>query len=271
MIGPVTLQRGLIALCCLAAAGCVRVADEAPHDSATAEQVAIAEEAAIAAEETATVAEPEVIATASSIAADAGTPDFASLAPVAPLADGTQSSIVEPPAATEGQLPPPSVSIADLPPAALERPVVPAAPATGEPERASDSVASSVTPPAAAETLDFTSLATRLRNTKAINLRTKFAVKNESHDLLEAFRAHHAQRGTATLAELRRSYDALFLKLYSLLEDADPPLAREIDRSRTAIWSTLADPKKFRASASIAYSARNATTGSMRDARRAGR
>ena len=246
MIGGVTLQRGLIALCCLAAAGCFRVADEAPKDAATAEEAAIADEAA-------TAVEPAVIATASSIGADAGTADSAPpLAPAGPLADGTQDSIDEPSAATEVQLPSASVSTADLPPAVLEQPVVPAAPATREPERASDLIASSAASLPAAGTLDFTSLATRLRRTKAVNLRTKFTVKNETDDLLEAFRAYHAQRGTTTLAELRRSYDALILKLYSLLEDADPPLARDIERSRAAIWAILADPMKFRASARTA-------------------
>lgn len=257
MIGRVTLQRGLIALWCLAAAACFRVADEAPKDAATADKAPTADEAATAveratADEAATAGEPAVMATASSIAADAGMAHSASLAPAAPLADATQNSINEPSAATEVQLPPPSVPTADLAPVALEPPVVPAAPTTREPERAPDVIAPSVASPTAAEILDFKSLATRLRKTKAINLRTKFAVKNESDDLLEAFRAYHAQRGTITLAELRQSYDALFLKLYTLLEDADPPLAREIDRSRAAIWAILADPMKFRASASMA-------------------
>ena len=37
----------------------------------------------------------------------------------------------------------------------------------------------------------------------------------------------------------------LFLKLLSLLQDGDPPLAKDIDRSRSAIWDILADPRKF--------------------------
>jgi hypothetical protein len=89
---------------------------------------------------------------------------------------------------------------------------------------------------------------TRLRKTKAISLLTKVDVKNESDDLLEEFRAYHTQRGIVTLADLRRSYDLLFHKLHSLLQDADPPLARDIDRSRAAIWEILADPRKFSAS-----------------------
>jgi len=74
---------------------------------------------------------------------------------------------------------------------------------------------------------------------------TKLSVKNESDDLLDKFRAYHRQQGALTLSELRRSYDMLFLKLLALLQDGDPPLARDIDRSRAAIWEILADPRKF--------------------------
>jgi hypothetical protein len=73
---------------------------------------------------------------------------------------------------------------------------------------------------------------------------TKISVKNQSDDLLEKFRAHHRQ-GAPSLSELRRSYDMLCLKLLSLLQDGDPPLAKDIDRSRAAIWEILADQKKF--------------------------
>jgi hypothetical protein len=37
----------------------------------------------------------------------------------------------------------------------------------------------------------------------------------------------------------------LLLKVLSLLEDNDPPLARDIVQSRAAIWDILADPRKF--------------------------
>ena len=74
---------------------------------------------------------------------------------------------------------------------------------------------------------------------------TKIAVKNQSDDLLERFRAYHRQQGATALSDLRRSYDMLFLKLLALLQDGDPPLAKDIDRSRAAIWEILADPQKF--------------------------
>jgi hypothetical protein len=102
-----------------------------------------------------------------------------------------------------------------------------------------------VAPQASAATLDFPALVTRLRETKAIGVLTKISVKNQSDDLLERFRAYHTEPGATTLTELRRSYDMLFLKLLSLLQDGDPPLAKDIDRSRAAIWEILADPRKF--------------------------
>ncbi|MDH5272979.1 MAG: hypothetical protein OEY13_07875, partial [Gammaproteobacteria bacterium] len=82
--------------------------------------------------------------------------------------------------------------------------------------------------------LDFKSLASRLRETRAIGVFTKLALKNEVDDLVEKFRTYHKRQGTATLAELRRNYDMLLLKVLSLLQDSDPPLARDIVRSRAA-------------------------------------
>jgi hypothetical protein len=93
--------------------------------------------------------------------------------------------------------------------------------------------------------LDFNALASRLRETRAIGVLTKLALKNEVDDLVDRFRAYHKRQGTATLAELRRNYDMLLLKVLSLLQDSDPPLARDIVKSRAAIWSILEDPRKF--------------------------
>jgi len=128
-------------------------------------------------------------------------------------------------------------------------PVVPAETQTTQPPQAVPNAAPGpVASLPSAAPLDFTSLETRLRETKAIGVLTKLAVKNQADDLLDKFRAYHKRQGTATLTELRRSYDGLLLKLLSLLQDGDPPLAREIDGSRAAIWDILADPRKFIAS-----------------------
>jgi hypothetical protein len=100
-------------------------------------------------------------------------------------------------------------------------------------------------PVAPADALDFASLGARLRATKAMGVLTKLSVKSQADDLLEQFRDYYRQRGTATLADLRRSYDSLVLKLLSLVHDGDPPLATDIDRSRAAIWDVLSDQRKF--------------------------
>ena len=228
-IGGVSLRRGLIALWCFLAAGCPGVTNEPT-------QVAI------------TTAEPPA-ATTPPAADAAAAPEPSSVALVASLPDSTESSIEKLAVAPEPEPAPPAVSSENLTPEASELVVAaPAAPATEAFEPAPSLIPSLAAAPNSAETLDFSSLVTRLRKTKAINLRTKVAVKNESDDLLEQARAYHTQAGETTLADLRRSYDSLFHKLHSLLEDADPPLARDIDQSRAAIWDLLADPRKFSAS-----------------------
>jgi hypothetical protein len=96
-----------------------------------------------------------------------------------------------------------------------------------------------------ADTLDFASLGARLRATKAIGAFTKLSVKNQADDLLEQFRDYYERRSTATLSDLHRSYDLLVLNLLALLQDGDPPLATDINRSRAAIWDILSDQRKF--------------------------
>ena len=97
-----------------------------------------------------------------------------------------------------------------------------------------------VTPP-----LDLNLLETRLKETPAIGVFTKLSLKNQVDDLLNQFRAFYKGALKTTLAELRRPYEMLLLKVLSLLQDADPPLAHAIVASREAIWGVLSDPAKF--------------------------
>lgn len=110
----------------------------------------------------------------------------------------------------------------------------------GKKPGATPSSGKSGTPP-----LDLTALETRLKETKAIGVFTKIALKNQVDDLLNQFRAHYQGRVKTSLAELRPAYDRLLLKVLSLCQDGDPELARAIVSSREAIWSILADPAKF--------------------------
>src|SRR5262245_60857610 len=69
---------------------------------------------------------------------------------------------------------------------------------------------------AEAPPLDLTGLEQRLRNTSAIGIFTKLALKNQVDDLLEQFKAFHEGRGQATLEDLREHYNLLLLKVLSL-------------------------------------------------------
>ncbi len=207
--------RSAIALCWLAATGCATVTPAPPE-------------------------EPVVTAVAPV------EPITLNTAPVVPV---PTPSAPAPAAAVQAPLPADTAdTAAPVTPATTVTLATSAAPAAplGEPSSAAVPV---VTPlPAVAPPLDFTSLATRLRQAKTIGVLTKLAVKNQADTLLDQLRAYHRRQGTATLTELRTSYDMLLLKVLSLLQDNDPPLAHDIVQSRTAIWDILADPRKFIAS-----------------------
>lgn len=141
-----------------------------------------------------------------------------------PAAHGTATTV--PPAAT--------------PPARSPGPAAPvAAPATRDAATPGAAVAKAPPP------LDLKSLESRLKATERIGVFTKLALKNQVDDLLDQFRAYYGGRLKVTLADLRRRYDLLVLKVLALLQDADPPLAHAIAASREAIWGILADPAKF--------------------------
>lgn len=84
-----------------------------------------------------------------------------------------------------------------------------------------------------------------MRQTKAIGTFTKISLKNQVDDLVAQFRAYYRGQARLSLAQLRQSYDLLVMKVLTLLQDADPVLARSIVSSREAIWGILTDPKKF--------------------------
>jgi hypothetical protein len=108
------------------------------------------------------------------------------------------------------------------------------------------STGASITPPSPAKPpLDLNALEARLRETDAIGMFTKIALKNQVEDLLDQFREYYAGKVKTSLAELRPPYDRLLLKVLALLQDEDPDLARAIVDSREPMWSILADPARF--------------------------
>jgi hypothetical protein len=98
-------------------------------------------------------------------------------------------------------------------------------------------------------TLDVAALKERLKNTSAIGLFTKIALKNQVDDLLAQFRSYHGGDHKVGLAALREPYNTLVGKVLLLVAEGDPPLARTISGSREAIWAILADPLKFKSAA----------------------
>jgi hypothetical protein len=100
-------------------------------------------------------------------------------------------------------------------------------------------------PPAASLTLNLDTLTKQLKETKAIGVFSKLALKNQIEDLLDEFRKYYQGNSKMDMAELRRSYNLLLMKVLSLLQDEDQKLASAIVSSREAIWGLLADPKKF--------------------------
>ncbi len=99
--------------------------------------------------------------------------------------------------------------------------------------------------PAAAPPLDLKALTEQLKDTKAIGIFTKITLKNQVDDLVDRFREYYQGKATFSMTDLRRSFDLLMMKVLSLLQNEDQILVSTIVSSREAIWSLLADPKKF--------------------------
>jgi hypothetical protein len=106
-------------------------------------------------------------------------------------------------------------------------------------------VAAAPRPPSGPPPLDLRTLEQRLRDTRAVGIFTKLAIKNQVDDLLTQFRTYHGGRRPPTLPDLRQRYEVLLLKVVTVVQDGDPPLAGAVASSREAIWGILADPAKF--------------------------
>jgi hypothetical protein len=160
---------------------------------------------------------------------------------------------------TKPQTQPPPVAAAPEKPKAAQPAAAAPATRTAKPQRAPATTGKTAAAPAAkpkptaparqpaAPALDLDALEARLKQTKAIGLMTKLSLKNQVDDLLDKFRTHYAGSTPPTMADLRRSYDLLMMKVLSLLQDRDQQLASDILSSRERIWGLLADPKKFAA------------------------
>ena len=166
-----------------------------------------------------------------SVVTRSGSPSQAASPKKPSPSSGPPSSGSPPPAPTAAAV---EKSAASQPPANTSTPAPPALKAAPP----------STTAPQA-QSLDLVTLEQRLKDTRAIGLFTKLSLKNQVDDLLNQLKAFHAGKVPPSLRELHQRYDLVLLKVLSLLQDGDPPLASSISSSREAIWGILSDPKKF--------------------------
>jgi hypothetical protein len=247
---PMSVARVGGVLCMLLAAGCAGIA-RAPEREAPEAMAAPGPGASIEPASTPAVpppaqapaqppaAAPAAPTTPPSAAAAAPAPAPAPAAPAAAPASMALPGVAKPAPAPKVASRAPS---APAPAPNVER--APAPPPAAAPPK-TQAPAAALAKPAALPPLDLKSLETRLRETKAIGVFTKLTVKNQVDDLLERFREFYKGRLKTTLAELRRAYDMLVLKVLALLQDADPPLASALAASRESIWGILSNPEKF--------------------------
>jgi hypothetical protein len=176
-------------------------------------------------------------------------------APAAPAATGEPTPATRDASASAPAVTPPAAQ-ADARPVSPPPPGSRSGPTAGKapPARPAGVARAGPPPPAAAApaagvasvaALDLNALEQRLRETHAIGLFTKLALKNHVDDLLAQFKAFHGGQSQLSLAQLRQNYEVLLLKVVSVLQDGDPELAGAVSSSREAIWRVLQDPKKF--------------------------
>ena len=147
-------------------------------------------------------------------------------------------------AATPSTAAPPGKTASRTAPPIAKPPAKTPSPASAAPSSKKESIQPDSAKPQAPP-LDLAALEQRLKDTKAIGVLTKITLKNQVDDLLNQFRAFYQGKLKVGLADLRRSYDLLVLKVLSLLQDNDQALATAITASREAIWGILSDPAKF--------------------------
>ena len=204
--------RMVLTLSCIAAAGCAGV-----RHAQTTEPILVAPSAAPAVvEEAPAPAVPQVDVAPAVVEVPvplAPPPAVQPVRPVepAPVAPAPVPKVPAKVAPVAPPKPPPSPVAA--------RAAVPVPPPQAKPKAAAVAVAPQLAP----APLDF-KLPSRLRETKAIGVLTKLSLKNQVDDLWRSFAPTTSGRGQRRSPNCA-AYDMLLLKVLSLLQDSDPPLA----------------------------------------------
>ena len=91
--------------------------------------------------------------------------------------------------------------------------------------------------------VDIEALKTRLKDTDAIGVFTKLAIRSDILDLVDEINRYRKQtKLESKINEVRASFDGLLLKMVALLE-GDPTLSRDLYVSRESIWKSLLEVK----------------------------
>lgn len=211
-------------------AGCAAVTPDVP----------VAPGAEVVGPQPTTAAQPEVVAPQSTAPRPAATGTPATSAASQPVPTETTARASPTAAVAEKKS---AAGETQAPAAAMRPPTVAASSASAA--KPPSPPAAALPPLAAPPALDLNALKAQLKETKAIGVLTKLSLKNQVDDLMQQFRDFYQGKAKVTMAQLRRSYDLLLMKVLSLVQDADQKLASAIVASREAIWGLLADPKKF--------------------------
>jgi hypothetical protein len=135
------------------------------------------------------------------------------------------------------------------PPAPIPEPAPPPAAAPAQnpapaPAPAPSPEAKVLEPAPAQPRISLEELGARIKATPAIGTFSKLALKNDIDDLVDDLRGYHKHQ-EGDLDDLHERYEALVLKLMTLLEEDEPELALALSRSRDDIWSRLVNPVEF--------------------------
>ncbi len=85
---------------------------------------------------------------------------------------------------------------------------------------------------------DMDVLIERLKQTDAIGVFTKLAIRSDALDMMAMVKAYRRHLAKYSLKELRARFNGLLLKVLALLND-DPKLSRDIYLARECIWKSL--------------------------------
>lgn len=128
----------------------------------------------------------------------------------------------------------------------LATPVNEAVSPTSSPEQLHSTVRSQdVQVASTALTLDLDSLSERLRESEAIGLFAKLALKKKFDELIEQVANFHKGDNSGSLQLLRGDYEHLMAHTLDLLHEGDAELYRDLSASKEALWNALTNATQF--------------------------